>query len=194
MAKNLLIVALPEELGDEAITLLKAENSCDVCFTGVGKLRAFEATFAALEKGEYDNVINVGTCGSSKHPFATVLRPSRVVQGDIFIEGLFASKEEIIETGDQNISIVSSDNFIGADTPASQLKLLQPHDCMDMESYAILRAIKFYTRIYQKKTPNIYMLKVVSDGADESVGEWSQRIERLRPILLNTILEKLSTI
>ena len=191
MAKNLLVVALREELGHEAICEL--EQLCDICFTGVGKLRAFEATLAALEAGEYANVINVGTCGSSKHPFATVLRPGRVAQGDIYIEGLFATDEEIVPTGDADVTIVSSDNFIGEETPASQLKLLQPYDCMDMESYAVLRAIKFYSHRHTN-TPKSYMLKVVSDGADGSVGEWSQRIKRLRPTLLEatkSLIEKL---
>ena len=122
-----------------------------------------------------------------------MLRPGRVAQGDIYIEGLFATDEEIVPTGDADVAIVSSDNFIGEETPASQLKLLQPYDCMDMESYAVLRAIKFYASRHTA-APKSYMLKVVSDGADGSVGEWSQRIERLRPTLLEatkSLIEKL---
>lgn len=187
MAKSLLIAALPEELGSEAIAQL--ESVCDICFTGVGKLRAFEATLEALEAAEYDNVINIGTCGSAKHPFATVLRPSRVVQGDIYLEGLFATEQERISTSDSDTTIVSSDNFIGEETPAAQLKRLEPYDCMDMESYAIVRAVKYHARTRRKELPKIYMLKVVSDGADGSVGEWSQRIERLRPTLLDATKE-----
>lgn len=192
MAKNLLLVALPEELGSEAIEILK--QKCDLCFTGVGKLRSFEATLAALKADEYANVINVGTCGSSKHPFATVLYPGRVAQGDIYLEPLFGTEQELLSTGDANQSIVSSDNFIGEQTPTEQLALLQPFDCMDMESYAIVRAVKFHAAQNNKKAAKLHLIKVVSDSADSSVGEWSQRIEYLRPTLLNAILEKLSTI
>ena len=31
--------------------------------------------------------------------------------------------------------------------------------------------------------PSIHMMKIVSDGADGTIGDWSARIERLRPLL-----------
>lgn len=192
MSKTLLIAALAEELGEEAIGRLS--QRCDICFTGVGKLRAFEATLTALHKGDYDSVINVGTCGSMKHPFATILRPGRIAQGDIYLGEMFGTREEILKTGHGDTAIVSSDNFIGIDTPASQLQLLEPYDCMDMESYAIVRAIRFHAHQKGCDIPKIYMLKVVSDGADATVGEWEQRIASLRPILLKATEELLETI
>lgn len=192
MQRCLLIVALAEELGESAITRLS--QHCDICFTGVGKIRAFEATLAALYKVEYDTIINIGTCGSKKHPFATILRPGRVAQGDIYLGGMFGTKEEIVPTGDANTAIVSSDNFIGIDTPESHLKLLEPYDCMDMESYAILRAVNFYTTQRRSAAPTIYMIKVVSDGADATIGAWEQRVANLRPIILKATEELLETI
>lgn len=182
MKKILLLVAVEAEIGAQGIEQLK--GACDICFVGVGKLRAYEATLAALAQGEYEAVINIGTCGSFRHPFGTLLRPSAVVQGDIYIDSIFSTEPELLGTGDEGCSIASSDNFIGADTPAEQRRLIEPHDCMDMESYAIVRATKFYARQSGKAVPQIYMLKVVSDACDGTIEDWESRVERLRPTLV----------
>lgn len=179
--KILILLAVEEELGAENINVLSTSHTLQL--VGVGKLRAFEATMRALHEKEYDVVINAGTCGSFRHPYATLLRPSVVAQGDIYLNSIFASKPISLSTGAEGVSIVSSDNFIGEDTPPAQRQLIEPFDCMDMESYAIVRAVKLHSSLNHKPMPQIYMLKIVSDGADGSIGDWSERIERLRPIL-----------
>ncbi len=182
--KILLLVALEAELGAENVATLS--ELCDIRMTGMGKLLAFESTLAALQEDEYDTIINIGTCGSFLHPFATVLRPKCVAQGDVYIdpESVFYSAPEILPTGDEGCSIASSDNFIGADTPETLRRLIEPYDCMDMESYAIVRAVRFHTAQQGKAMPTIHMIKVVSDGCDGSVDDWQTRIEQLRPTLL----------
>jgi nucleoside phosphorylase len=150
---------------------------------GVGKLRAYEATLRALREDDYDVVINVGTCGSFRHPYATLLRPSVVAQGDIYLDSIFASKPVELSTGDEGVSIVSSDNFIGEDTPAAQREKIAGFDCMDMESYAVVRAVRLHSSLEGKPEPMVYMLKAVSDGADGTIGDWSERVEALRPVL-----------
>lgn len=187
MKKILLLVAVEAEIGAQGIEQLK--GACDICFVGVGKLRAYEATLAALAQGEYEAVINIGTCGSFRHPFGTLLQPSAVVQGDIYIDSIFSTEPELLGTGDEGCSIASSDNFIGTDTPAEQRRLIEPHDCMDMESYAIVRATKFYARQSGKAVPRIYMLKVVSDACDGTIEDWESRVERLRPTLVKAAEE-----
>ena len=187
MKKILLLVAVEAEIGAQGIEQLK--GACDICFVGVGKLRAYEATLAALTQGEYEAVINIGTCGSFRHPFGTLLKPSAVVQGDIYIDSIFSTEPELLGTGDEGCSIASSDNFIGADTPAEQRRLIEPHDCMDMESYAIVRATKFYAQQSGKAVPRIYMLKVVSDACDGTIEDWESRVERLRPTLVKAARE-----
>ncbi|MBQ3197533.1 MAG: hypothetical protein IJB63_05380 [Alistipes sp.] len=188
--KILLLIAVAEELGDKALTQISTR--CDIALTGVGKLNAYEATLLALQKDEYDVVINLGTCGSSKHTAGSVLRPRIIAQGDIYIDSPFASAPINIATGNAEQSICSSDNFIGADTPLSQLKLLEPYDCFDMESYAIVRAIEFYSRQNSRKTPTIEMIKVVSDSADETLEDWNARLEHLRTTLCNALNDVLS--
>lgn len=192
MKKILLLVAVEAEIGTQGIEQLK--GACDICFVGVGKLRAYEATLAALSQGEYDAVINIGTCGSFRHPFGTLLQPSAVVQGDIYIDSIFSTEPELLGTGDEGCSIASSDNFIGADTPAEQRRLIEPHDCMDMESYAIVRATKFYARQSGKAVPQIYMLKVVSDACDGTIEDWESRVERLRPTLIEAARELIAVL
>ena len=192
MKKLLLLVAVEAEIGAQGIEQLK--GACDICFVGVGKLRAYEATLAALTQGEYEAVINIGTCGSFRHPFGTLLQPSAVVQGDIYIDSIFSTEPELLGTGDEGCSIVSSDNFIGADTPAEQRRLIEPHDCMDMESYAIVRATKFYARQSGKAVPQIYMLKVVSDACDGTIEDWESRVERLRPTLIEAARELIAVL
>ena len=76
--------------------------------------------------------------------------------------------------------IVSSDNFIGDDTPERQLSLLAPYDCMDMEAYAVVRAVRLYASLQCKESPTIHIAKVVSDGCDGSIGDWESRIVSLR--------------
>ena len=180
----LLLVALEAELGAENVAILS--QSCDVRMTGMVKLLAFESTLAALQQGKYDTVINIGTCGSFRHPFATVLRPKVVAQGDVYIdaESVFYSEPEMLTTGNEGCRIASSDNFIGVDTPETLRRLIEPYDCMDMESYAIVRAIRFHATQQAKAMPEIHMIKVVSDGCDGTVDDWQTRIERLRPTLL----------
>ena len=179
--KILILLAVEEELGAENITALSATHTLRLM--GVGKLRAYEATLRALREDDYDVVINLGTCGSFRHPYATLLRPSVVAQGDIYLDSIFASKPIALSTGDEGVSIVSSDNFIGEDTPAAQREKIAGFDCMDMESYAVVRAVRLHSSLEGKPEPKIYMLKAVSDGADGTIGDWSERVEALRPVL-----------
>ena len=179
--KILILLAVEEELGAENITALSATHTLRLM--GVGKLRAYEATLRALREENYDVVINVGTCGSFRHPYATLLRPSVVAQGDIYLDSIFASKPIALSTGDEGVSIVSSDNFIGEDTPAAQREKIAGFDCMEMESYAVVRAVRLHSSLEGKPAPKVYMLKAVSDGADGTIGDWSERVEALRPVL-----------
>ena len=190
--KILLLTAVAEELGSAAIEQLK--SLCDVKFTGVGKLCSFEATLEALRGANYTHIINVGTCGSFHHAPATLLYPSRIVQGDIYIASDFATRPIDLGTGDSATSIVSSDNFIGADTAPSQLELLKPYDCMDMESYAIMRAISFHAKHSNTPLPEVHLIKIVSDAADGTLEEWKERIERLQATLLCAAKAKIEAI
>lgn len=190
--KILLLIALPAELGEEAVAAIG--KLCDICYVGIGKLSAFEATATALQQADYDIVINAGTTGSFRHPFASVLLPSRVAQGDAFIGSDFATDEISLGTGNQDTAILSGDNFIGEDTPEAYRKLIADYDCMDMESYAIVRAVRYHAQTTGSAMPQIHLIKVVSDGADGSIGDWAARLRHLRPTLRGAIEDLIATL
>ena len=95
--------------------------------------------------------------------------------------GVVFTPAEQLNTGVKGCSIVSSDNFIGDDTPLRQRELLAPYDCMDMEAYAVVRAVRLHSSLHGVDEPTIYLAKIVSDGCDGSVGDWESRITSLRP-------------
>jgi nucleoside phosphorylase len=190
--KILVLLAVADELGADNIAALS--DRCTLRLMGVGKLRAYEATLRALKEQDYDVVVNVGTCGSFKHPYATLLCPSVVAQGDIYLDSMFKSRPITLATGNKGVSIVSSDNFIGEDTPPSQKQLIQSFDCMDMEAYAVVRAVNLHYSLSGKKHPEVYMLKIVSDGADGTIGDWNERIAPLRPRLASALASLINNI
>lgn len=177
----LLLAAVEDELGDAAAGLARR---CDVVFTGVGKLRAFEATLAAMERHNYAAVVNVGTCGSLVYRAGTVLRPSVVWQGGLYLDSVFATEPERVESGDRDVSLVSVDSFISPATPREELDVLARYDCFEMEGYAILRAIRFHASKHGGRMPYVAMIKGVSDNVDGTIEDWFVKLERVRPALL----------
>lgn len=177
----LLLAAVEDELGDAAAGLARR---CDVVFTGVGKLRAFEAALAALSRHDYAAVVNVGTCGSLVHRAGTVLRPSVVWQGGLYLDSVFATEPERVESGDRDISLVSVDSFISPATPREELDVLARYDCFEMEGYAILRAIRFHASMHGGRMPYVAMIKGVSDNVDGTIEDWFVKLGRVRPALI----------
>lgn len=177
----LLLAAVEDELGDAAAGLARR---CDVVFTGVDKLRAFEAALAALSRHDYAAVVNVGTCGSLVHRAGTVLRPSEVWQGGLYIDSVFATEPERVESGDRDISLVSVDSFISPATPREELDVLARYDCFEMEGYAILRAIRFHASMHGGRMPYVAMIKGVSDNVDGTIDDWFVKLGRVRPALI----------
>lgn len=176
-----MVAAVEDELGDAAAGLARR---CDVVFTGVGKLRAFEAALAALSRHDYAAVVNVGTCGSLVHRAGTVLRPSEVWQGGLYIDSVFATEPERVASGAEGVSLVSVDSFISPATPREELDVLARYDCFEMEGYAILRAIRFHASKHGGRMPYVAMIKGVSDNVDGTIEDWFVKLERVRPALV----------
>ena len=177
----LMVAAVEDELGAEAADLARR---CDVVFTGVGKLRAFEATLAALSRHDYAAVVNVGTCGSLVHRAGTVLRPSEVWQGGLYIDSVFATEPERVASGAEGVSLVTVDSFISPETPRAELDVLARYDCFEMEGYAILRAIRFHASMHGGRMPYVAMIKGVSDNVDGTIEDWFVKLGRVRPALI----------
>lgn len=177
----LLLAAVEDELGGAAAAL---RGRCDVVFTEVGKLRAFETTLAALARHDYAAVVNVGTCGSLTHPAGTVLYPSVVWQGGLYLDSVFASAPEYPDSGAEGVSLVSVDSFISPATPRAELDVLARYDCFEMEGYAILRAVRFHAAMRGAEPLPVRMIKGVSDNVDGSIEDWFVKLERVRPALV----------
>ena len=162
--KILILVATPKELGSFDLN----DKGVKVVFTGIGKLNAYQKTRQALRQEHFDIILNVGTCGSDKHPIGTILRPSIIRQGDAFLIHGFDNKAFEV-SGDPNVSILTGDNFISkvynSDGILSLPEKARDFDAFDMESYAIATAAAFMLR-------NVYFLKIVSDNLDGSVKDW----------------------
>lgn len=187
----LLLAAVEDELGDAAAALARR---CDVVFTGVGKLRAFEAALAALAGHDYAAVVNVGTCGSLVHPAGAVLCPSEVWQGGLYLDSVFATEPEYAASGDAGVSLVSVDSFISPATPRAELDVLARYDCFEMEGYAILRAVRFHAAMRGTEAPPVMMLKGVSDNVDGTIEDWFVKLGRVRPALLERTCNLLSSL
>ena len=169
--KILILVATPKELGSFDLN----DRNVKVVFTGIGKLNAYQKTRQALRHEHFDIIINVGTCGSDKHPIGTVLRPSIIRQGDAFLIHGFDNKAFSV-SGEPNVSILTGDNFISkvydSDGHFNLPEVAKEFDAFDMEAFAIATASAFMLK-------NVYFLKIVSDNLDGSVKDWELSADRL---------------
>ena len=174
--KLLILVATPKELRDFN---LETHKDVKVIFTGIGKLNAFSAVRSALLKEDFDAVLNIGTCGSDKHPVGTILHPSVIKQGDAFILHGFSNISFVVN-GDPEVSILNGDNFINKQPDENgNLSLPEPmrnFDAYDMESYAIAFAAAPFLS-------NVHFLKIVSDNLDGSLADWEKSADALAKTL-----------
>jgi hypothetical protein len=65
---------------------------------------------------------------------------------------------------------------------------------MDMEAYAVVRAVRLYASLRGEESPTIHIAKVVSDGCDGSIGDWESRIGSLRPTVRRAAEEIITNI
>jgi nucleoside phosphorylase len=74
MNKRVFIVASPLETG-----IINDINGSPVIYSGVGKINATMAAYKAFTDG-YNEVINIGSCGSLKHEQGTIINVGLVYQ------------------------------------------------------------------------------------------------------------------
>ena len=68
----------------------------------------------------------------------------------------------------------------------------QYHFQIRLSQFKIKNKQKSYNAEHQGKAmPKLHLIKIVSDAADGTVEEWSQRIERLQATLLEATLNKI---
>ena len=74
MNKTIFIIALTEETNIANDIL-----GYPIIYSGVGKINATMAAYRAFSEG-YKTIINIGSCGSLKHPAGTIIKVGSVYQ------------------------------------------------------------------------------------------------------------------
>jgi len=134
-AKLLLVVAAPSEAravaGDRASVLLpwapiSISDGVDLILSGVGKANASGATAAALARGGYGAVINLGACGTlpgSPAAIGDVVLATRSVFADEGVESEAGAKWEPMAT----LGFPTAIDGDGVACDAELMQLLRPH-------------------------------------------------------------------
>lgn len=156
MNKTVFIIASPLET-DNAKKILGRP----IIYSGIGKINAVMAVMKAHELG-YTNIINIGSCGSSKHPAGEIIEIGKVYQ-DIDLTPLTTYGHTLFESDTYEIELrtpisggygysstnktcFTTDYFYNADQrdkySNEYLKMIDSVDVIDMECYAITKTCK----------------------------------------------------
>lgn len=172
--KIVLFVALEEEIPVGSVKF-------PVVYMGIGKVNAAVSLMKWLWEHKDEDlsdylILNAGTAGSATWEIGTILCP------DTFDNGGDKMVFDSISLGSSNITCRSSDDFIsfGDNATDEQKKLKLSYDCFEMEAYAL-------SRICAEFKLKFSAVKLVSDNLKETVKDWEERIESIRPTLIDFI-------
>ena len=173
MTSKCIIAALPEELEGSTELL-----GLPVYFSGVGKINAAIAAQKAIDRG-YTDIINIGSCGSLKHPAGHLIAVGAVWQ-DIDGSPLCPYGETPFEENSARIVLnkdyadacFTTDYFYDAAQRAKYsehyLRQIQTCSAFDMECFAIAKAC-------QQAGVKFSAYKWVSDDGDK--GSWEENCQ-----------------
>jgi adenosylhomocysteine nucleosidase len=176
------IVALPEEV-DYQTEL----QGIPIHITGVGKVNAAFGVQKLIHQG-FDEIINIGSCGSLRHPVGSILSIGRVFQ-DIDCRplcdyGLTPDEHDSLVV---EIDVASSHACFSTDYfyeqshqskyPPDYLGMITSSDAFDMELYPIAKACRL-------AGVRLQAFKWVSDDGDHS--QWRENCRVALEKLLQT--------
>ncbi|MEI7472172.1 MAG: hypothetical protein WCJ85_07930 [Chitinophagaceae bacterium] len=167
------LIAIPEEVKG-----VKKILDYPVYYAGVGKVNAAIAAMELIQKG-YTELINIGSCGSTKYPVGTIIQIGKCFQdidcAPICDYGLtaFEVAQAYIEIDPSlEATCFSTDYFYHQEyrTKYSPHYIQQIESCsvFDMELYAIAKACSKFNR-------KLSAYKWVSDDGDFS--QWENNCE-----------------
>ena len=177
------IVAVPDEVEIQGEIL-----GSPVIFSGVGKINATMATYHAVTS-KYDEVINIGSCGSLQLPVGEIVKVGQVFQdidatplcdyGDTPFE---ASSKQVILDALSSVSCFTTDYFYNHNQinkySKNYLKMINKFTIFDMECFAIAKVCKLFNLKFSS-------YKWVSDSGDG--GNWEENckigFEKIKNIL-----------
>lgn len=167
---KLLVAALESELTAFPAVL----PGFDRLVTGAGKLRATHALTRALDAGDYDEILVVGTAGAIDPALsAAVYEVDAAIQHDVTdvdgVVGQHVSLPARLELGREGVTIATGDHFVD-DEKAAGVILPLGAGLVDMETYA-------YVWVAAQFGIPIRVLKSVSDRAqDGAITDWRARV------------------
>jgi adenosylhomocysteine nucleosidase len=177
------IVALIDEVN--GATQINGNN---VIYSGVGKINATIAAYSAFNQG-YSEVINIGSCGSLKHPPGTIIKVGSVFQ-DIDVRPLSEYGETPFESHynqvvtDRSVltTCFTTDYFADLNYKEKYSKeyidMIHKCDIFDMECFALAKVCHRFGIKFSS-------YKWVSDNGDG--GDWKENckigFEKVRELL-----------
>lgn len=167
---KLLVAALDSEL----VAFPEHLPGFEKLVTGPGKLKATYALTRALDAGEYDEILVVGTAGALDETIeAGVHEVHWAFQHDVInedgIRGEHVSMPQRLHLGTGDISIATGDSFID-DADAVQLIRALGGRLVDMESYV-------YAWVAAQFDVPIRIWKAVSDNAQDGANTtWEEAV------------------
>ena len=183
MNKKVFIVAVADEVDIQGEIL-----GYPVMFSGVGKINAAMTATMAFSLG-YDEVINIGSCGSLKLPVGEVVKVGRTFQ-DIDATPLDeygatpfdANSKQVVLDAMSPITCFTTDYFYDNSQVSKYssyyLEMIEKCSIFDMECFAIAKVCKRYNVKFSS-------YKWISDGGDHS--HWKENckigFEKVKTIL-----------
>ena len=163
---RLLVAALDAEL----VAFPPELDGFDRLVTGPGKLQATYALTRALDAGQYDEILVVGTAGAIDTLLtADVYEIDAAIQHDVTdidgIVGQHVSLPPRVELGSEGVTIATGDHFVD---DAEAVAVIRPLGAglVDMETYA-------YAWVAAQFGVPIRVIKAVSDRAqDDAITDW----------------------
>jgi adenosylhomocysteine nucleosidase len=189
MNKKVFIVAVSDEVDIQGKIL-----EYPVIFSGVGKINATMAAMSALHLG-YNEIINIGSCGSLKLPVGKIAKVGQVFQDidatplDEYGSTPFdANSKQIILDTNSDISCFTTDYFYDNNQLSKYspyyLEMIEKCSIFDMECFAIAKICKRYNVKFSS-------YKWISDDGDHS--HWKENckigFEKVK-VILNEQFEK----
>ncbi|WP_040168549.1 phosphorylase family protein [Microbacterium gorillae] len=165
---KLLVAAVPVEL----VAFPEEIPGFDRVVTGPGKLKATYALTRALERGQYDEIVVVGTSGTVDPGLhGGVHEIAAAVQHDVWdgehVVGQHVTLPARVETGREGIVVATGDHFVDTAAGVDTVRSLGG-SLIDMETYA-------YIWVAQQYDVPIRVVRCVSDDADEGAfASWDE--------------------
>ncbi|MDP4277105.1 MAG: 5'-methylthioadenosine/S-adenosylhomocysteine nucleosidase [Bacteroidota bacterium] len=170
--KVLLTYAIEAEKG--AITM--PDHNVTLCCTGIGKVQSALAVSEAIMTERPDLVLNIGSCGSVRHPIGDILLCARFMDRDLQKVAIpeipyeLDFFEEIREAGllpgyNLHHTVSTGDSFV-----VHTDDLADEADVVDMETFAIACACKRYN------VPFLSVKYVTDIVGQNSVRSWAEKL------------------